>query len=97
MVSREGLPVSYEVLQDMQQHHQAERTVCVADRGMLSAGNLAALDALDSGYVVGARRRNLPMDLQEKILDLEARGPLDGSDCRRVAEWDHNVRRRIVA
>ncbi len=72
----------------MQQRHQVERTVCGADRGMLSSRNLAALDALDSGYVVGARLRNLPKDPQEKILDLEAYGPLDGSDGRRVAEWD---------
>ena len=108
MVSREGLPIRYEVLpgatheghslvpalQDMQQRQQVERTVCVADRGMLSAENLAALN---SGYVVGARLRNLPMDLQEKILDLEAYGPLNGSDGRRVAEWDHKGRRLIVA
>ena len=53
MVTREGLPISYEVfpgatyeghslvpvLQDMQRRHQVERTVCVADRGMLSAEN----------------------------------------------------------
>ena len=53
MVTREGLPIGYEVfpgatyeghslvpvLQDMQRRHQVERTICVADRGMLSADN----------------------------------------------------------
>ena len=77
----------------MLQRHQVERTVCGADRGMLSTQNLAALDALGSGDVVGARLRNLPKDPQEKILDLEAYGPLDGSDGRRVAEWDCKGRR----
>ena len=111
MVSREGLPISSEVLpgatyeghslipvlQEMQQRHRVERTVCVADRGMLSAESLAALDALESCYVVCDRLRNLPMDQQEEILDLEAYGPLDGTDCRRIAEWDHRGRRLIVA
>ncbi len=69
----------------------------IRSTGMLSAENLAALDALDSGYVVGARQRNLPMDLQEKILHLEAYGPLDGPEGRPVAEWDHKGRRLIVA
>ena len=69
MVTREGLPVSYKVfpgatyeghslvpaLRDMQQRHQVERAVCVADRGMLSADNLDAMDAMDNEYVVGAR------------------------------------------
>ena len=111
MVSPEGLPISYEVLpgatheghsllpvlQGMQQRHQVERMVCVGDRGMLSAANLDALDALGSGYVVGARLRSLPADLQDKVLDNEAYGPLEGSDSRRVAEWDHKGRRLIVA
>ena len=111
MVSPEGLPISYEVLpgaadeghslvpvlQDMQRRHPVGRTVCVADRGVLSAGNLATLDTMESGYVVGTRLRNLPADLQEKILDPEAYRPLDGPDGRRVAEWDHKGRRLIVA
>ena len=60
MVTREGLPISYEafpgatyeghslvpVLQDMQRRHQVERTVWVADRGMLSADNLDAMDTI---------------------------------------------------
>ena len=110
MVTREGLPVSYEVLpgatyeghslvpvlQDMQQRHQVERTVCVADRGMLSADNLDAMDAMGNGYVVGARLRKLPSALQKKILDPDAYGPLEGSQSRRVGEWEHKGRRLIV-
>ena len=69
-----GVPISYEVfpgatceghslvpvLQDMQRRHQVERTVCVADRGMLGADNLDAMDRIGGQYVVGARLRTLP-------------------------------------
>ena len=110
MVSREGLPVSYEVLpgatyeghsllpvlHDMQRRHRVERTVCVADRGMLSADNLDAMDAMGNGYVVGARLRKLPAALQKKVLDPDAYGPLEGSQSRRVGEWEHKGRRLIV-
>ena len=110
MVTREGLPISYEVfpgatyegrslapvLQDMQRRHQVERTVCVADRGMLSAENLDAMDKMGNEYVVGARLRNLPSALKEQVLDLDAFGPLEGSQSRRVGEWEHKGRRLIV-
>ena len=111
MVSREGLPISYEVLpgatheghslvpllQDMQERLRVPRFVCVADRGMLSAGNLDALDALGNGYVVGAGLRGLPAALNEKILDPGAYSPLQGSGEPRVGEWEHLGRRLIVA
>ena len=110
MVTREGLPVSYKVfpgatyeghslvpaLRDMQQRHQVERAVCVADRGMLSADNLDAMDAMDNEYVVGARLRKLPAALKKQVLDLDAYGPLEGSQSRRVGEWEHKGRRLIV-
>ena len=110
MVTREGLPVSYEVfpgatyeghslvpaLRDMQQRHRVERQVCVADRGMLSADNLDAMDAMDNECVVGARLRKLPAALKKQVLDPDAYGPLEGSQSRRVGEWEHKGRRLIV-
>ena len=110
MVTREGLPIGYEVflgatyeghslvpvLQDMQRRHQVERTVCVADRGMLSADNLDAMDTIGSEYVVGARLRKLPLALLRQILDHDAYAPLEGSKDRRVGEWEYKGRRLIV-
>ena len=110
MVTREGLPVGYEVfpgatyeghslvpvLQDMQRRHQVERTVCVADRGMLSADNLDAMDKIGSEYVVGARLRKLPLALKRQILEKDTYAPLEGSERRRVGEWEHKGRRLIV-
>ena len=49
----------------MQRRHQVERTVCVADRGMLSVENLDAMDLIGGEYVVGARLRKLPAALRE--------------------------------
>ena len=108
MVTREGLPISYEVfpgstyeghslvpvLQDMQRRHQVERAVCV--RGMLSAANLDAMDKIGGEYVVGARLRNLPVALQKQVLETDAYVPLEGSEDRRVGEWEHKGRRLIV-
>ena len=110
MVTREGLPIGYEVfpgatyeghslvpvLQDMQRRHQVERTVCVADRGMLSADNLDAMDRIGGEYVVGARLRKLPLALLRQILDPGAYAPLEGSENRRVGEWEYKGRRLIV-
>ena len=108
MVTREGLPISYEVfpgstyeghslvpvLQDMQRRHQVERAVCV--RGMLSAANLDAMDKIGGEYVVGARLRTLPVALQKQVLETDAYVPLEGSEDRRVGEWEHKGRRLIV-
>ena len=80
----------------MQRRHQVERTVCVADRGMLSADNLDAMDRIGGEYVVGARLRKLPLALQRQILDPDTYAPLEGSKGRRVGEWEHKGRRLIV-
>ncbi len=110
MVTREGLPVSYEVFpgaayeghslvpvfEGLLRRHPAQQAVCVADRGMLSAANLEALDAMGGGYVVGARLRQLPGALRKKIWNLDSYGPLEGSSERRVNEWEHQGRQLIV-
>ena len=110
MVTREGLPVGYEVfpgatyeghslvpvLRDLQRRHPVERTVCVADRGMLSAGNLDAMDRIGGEYVVGARLRQLPLALQRQILEKGDAVALEGSEGRRVGEWEYKGRRLIV-
>lgn len=41
----------------------------VADAGMLSKDNLSFLASLNLGYIVGARLKNLPQDLTDKILN----------------------------
>ncbi len=81
---------------DMQSRHEVERTVCVVDRGMPSADNLDAMDLVGGEHVVGARLRTLPVALQKRVLETDAYAPLEGSDNRRVGEWEHRGRRLIV-
>ena len=51
---------------------------------------------MDNECVVGARLRKLPAALKKQVLDPDAYGPLEGSQSRRVGEWEHKGRRLIV-
>ena len=46
--------------------------------------------------MVGARLRKLPAALREQVLETDAYAPLEGSENRRVGEWEHKGRRLIV-
>ena len=87
-----GLPVHYHVLPGasfeghslrpvvaaLQREHGVTEAVVVADRGMMSAANLQALDAAGLGYIVGARLKSQPAALQAEILDDVGYAPLGG-------------------
>ncbi len=110
MVTRDGLPVSYEVfpgatygghsflpvLRDMWRRNALDRAVCVADRGMFGEENLAELEAEDCGYIVGARIKNLPRTVQDRILDADAYQPMEGRSDIRVMECLYRGRRLLV-
>ncbi len=110
MVTREGLPVSYEVfpgatfeghsllpiLEEMKAKYSLSRVVCVADRGMLNEQNLKALEAAGIYYIVGAKLKQLPKAQQAQMLDKTAYQPLGGS-ASTVMELTHKHRRLIVS
>jgi hypothetical protein len=52
------------VIEAFRARHQVEHMVVVADAGMLSAANLAALDAAGYKFIVGARQSKAPIDLE---------------------------------
>ncbi|MFR9752163.1 IS1634 family transposase [Nocardia sp. 004] len=52
------------IIEQFQARHQIESIVVVADAGMLSAENLAALDAADMRFIVGSRVTKAPIDLE---------------------------------
>ena len=52
------------VVEAFQQAHSIEELVIVADAGMLSAANLAALDEARLRFIVGARQVRAPGDLE---------------------------------
>lgn len=51
------------IVKAFQDRHSIEDMVVVADAGMLSAGNLAALDEANLRFIVGSRVTKAPMDL----------------------------------
>lgn len=51
------------VIKAFQQRHQVTDLVVVADAGMLSAGNLEAIDAAGLRFIVGSRMTKAPEDL----------------------------------
>jgi transposase len=51
------------MIRDFQARHNIEGLIVVADAGMLSATNLAALDKEGLGFIVGSRQTSAPLDL----------------------------------
>ena len=51
------------VIRAFQARHDITGLIVVADAGMLSAANLAALDGEGLGFIVGARQTHAPLDL----------------------------------
>jgi Transposase DDE domain len=52
------------VIEAFKARHRIEHMVVVADAGMLSAANLAALDAAGYKFIVGSRQTKAPIDLE---------------------------------
>ncbi|MYF01747.1 MAG: IS1634 family transposase [Gammaproteobacteria bacterium] len=86
MVTSEGLPLRYEllpgqtfeghslraVLRRFREHVPIRRAIVVADRGMWSQENLAALQKHDLDYIVGAPLRRETRAFQEQILQAQS-------------------------
>lgn len=112
MVTREGLPVGYEVfpgaqyegktflpmMEAMRRRHGGLDAVCVADAGMFGEANLAGLESAGHQYIVGARLRSLPKALKERILETgRYRGMTDREAGGKVGGFEHKGRRIVVA
>lgn len=83
LVSREGLPVGYEVfpgatfegntlipvVNQLRERYQLQRAVFVADRGLFSDKNLSALEAAGIEYVVGAKLKVQSKAIKEALLN----------------------------
>ncbi len=112
MVTREGLPVGYEVfpgalyegktflpvMEEMRNRHAGLEAVCVADAGMCAEENLAELESGGHRYIVGARLRSLPKALGERIAGAgRFRGAAGMEAGARVGVFRHRGRRIVVA
>jgi len=111
MVARNGLPVGYEVfpgatyeghtflpvMDRMREGRPGLEAVCVAGAGMFSERNLAALESRGHGYIVGARLRQLPKALKERVLNTGRYRQAPGEEAGgKVGVFRHKGRRIVV-
>ena len=110
MVTSDGLPVSYEVfpesecevksvipsLERMMERVGIKTAIHVADQDLFGEGNLEDMEARGLQYIAGIQLKSLPMELKERILDLESYRPISGSEDLRSTELEHKGRRIIV-
>lgn len=108
MVTQEGLPIGYQAfsgdtfdghtlmpaLEQLKSQYNLGKVVYVADSGMFNEANLSQLEERDFDYIVGARIKNLPNSLKEKILDSSQYQAINSSI--KVARFEHKNRTLIV-
>lgn len=84
-------------LKEIRAHYDLDRVVYVADAGMFNRKNREELETLEKNgtrYIVGARLKNLPDALKEKILDPNNYQSLN--DDLEVATFDYEGKRLVV-
>jgi len=111
MVTKEGLPVGYDVFQgNMSEGHTfkyaiekiktrycIKKVVVVADSGLLSKENIALLEQENLEYVLGARLKSLPITWQDKILDnTDFEKKVKKEDLLRIATFSYSEKRRLI-
>ena len=85
-------------LKTIKEKRRLDKVVFVADAGMFNKENLAELDELEEEkieYIVGARIKNMPNDLQQKILDKKNYKEI--FEGFKVGEFEHKGRKLIVS
>ncbi len=85
LTDQNGYPLSYELfkgnmyeghtllsqLDILRKKYNVEKSVIVADRGMYSASNLAAIEAMGFEYIVGTKLRTSKCEIKEAVFDCE--------------------------
>ena len=110
MVTRAGLAVRYELLpgatfeghslipvvEKLHTDFGLCNVVCVANRSLLSNDNLQALREAGMYYIVGARLKSLPRQVQAQVLELDAYERISPGG-QRVRSLSHGQRRVMVS
>ena len=111
MVTREGLPVGYEVfpgnmsegdtfkyaIEKIKKRYQVEKVIIVADSGLLSKKNIDLLKTEGYEYILGARLRSLSNAWQDKILDhKDYKRIKKEDDLLRIATHQYTKERRLI-
>lgn len=98
MVTKQGIPVGYrlyngstfegDTLKDavnhIEQQHQIDQIIFVADSAMLSQDNLAVLEQSEKKYIVGARIKGMANTIKEQILDTSNYTDKDGFSYKEI-------------
>jgi hypothetical protein len=106
--NQDGMPIGYELFEgnkaevktllDCLQHWQKlfkiGKVCFVADRAMMSDENLKALETSGHEYIIAAKLRLLPQNLQSQVLDETLYAPFEGG---RLQELAYQDRRLIVS
>jgi transposase len=85
LVSENGYPLDYEifegnkfeghtmlpVIEAFKEKYKMEQLIVVADAGLMSAKNVKALAEQHYDFIIGARIKNEPVEMQQKILALK--------------------------
>jgi len=109
LVSKEGMPISYEVfagntyeghtlipvIDGVRKKYDIEKVILVADSGMFNEKNLKELEARKIEYIVGARLRSQSQEISEKIL--EEKGYVKKGSGIKTKEIRHKMGRMIVS
>lgn len=111
VTTTKGLPITYEVfagnkyeghtlvemIGSLKNEYSINNVMLVADRGMFSEKNLAAMDELDTDYVVGAKLRSLPKKLKQQILESDFKPEVIKDELHWIKEFEYKDRRLIVS
>ena len=106
----EGLPIGYElfpgntadvstllpVVRKLQERFDISRTTLVADGGMLSKANVAALQELNCDYLLAARLGSIADDKLDKLL-LKLNNQTMDADGFKLVDTEHEGRRLVLS
>ena len=106
----EGLPIGYElfpgntadvstllpVVRKLQERFDISRTTLVADSGMLSKSNVAALRELNCDYLLAARLGSIADDKLDKLLLQLNNQTMDADGCK-LLDTEHDGRRLVLS
>ncbi len=111
-VTEGGLPLGYElfagnfyeghtlkeVIESLRKRLSVNRSILVADSGLLSEENIKYLQTHGIEFIVGARLKNLPSEYKEKILDGKPQLVYEeGDDILRFLEMSYKGLRLVVS
>jgi transposase len=111
MVTKEGLPVGYDVfpgnmyegdtfksaIERIKVRYRVKRVVIVADSGLLSKQNIELLEKEKLEYILGARLISLSEQWQNRILDnTDYQKKEKDGEILRIATYSYTKKRRLI-